>query len=82
MSVGGDPYLYLLAEDGTRITDNDDGGAGLNARIERDMAAGIYLVEATTVGGRGRGPADFTLSITHVTGCDPVHLGTLEPASI
>ena len=79
MSADGDPYLYLLAEDGTRITDNDDGGAGLNARIERDMAAGIYLVEATTVGGRGRGPADFTLSITHVTGCDPVHLGTLEP---
>ena len=69
----------LLAEDGTRITDNDDGGAGLNARIERDLVAGVYLVEATTVGGRGRGPADFTLSITHVTGCDPVHLGALEP---
>ena len=79
VSADGDPYLYLLAEDGTRITDNDDGGGGLNARIERDMAGGVYLVEATTVGGRGRGPADFTLSITHVTGCDPVHLGTLEP---
>ena len=78
-SADGDPYLYLLAEDGTRITDNDDGGAGLNARIERDLVAGVYLVEATTVGGRGRGPADFTLSISHVAGCDPVHLGTLEP---
>ena len=78
-SADGDPYLYLLAEDGTRITDNDDGGAGLNARIERDLAAGVYLVEATTLGGRGRGPADFELSISHVTGCDPVHLGTLEP---
>ena len=78
-SDDADSYLYLLAEDGSRITDNDDGGAGLNARIERDMAAGVYLVEATTVGGRGRGPADFTLSVTHVTGCEPVHLGTLEP---
>ena len=80
-SADGDPYLYLylLAEDGTRLTDNDDGGAGLNARIERDLPAGVYLLEATTVGGRGRGPADFTLSISHVTGCDPVHLGTLEP---
>ena len=29
MSAEGDSYLYLLAEDGSRITDNDDGGAGL-----------------------------------------------------
>ena len=79
MSAGGDSYLYLLAEDGSRITDNDDGGADLNARIERNLAAGVYLVEVTTVGGRGRGPADFTLSIGHVTGCEPVHLGTLQP---
>ena len=78
-SAEGDSYLYLLTEDGSRITDNDDGGADLNARIERDLAAGVYLVESTTVGGRGRGPADFTLSISHVTGCEPVHLGTLEP---
>ena len=78
-SDDADPYLYLLAEDGSRITDNDDGGPALDARIERDLAAGAYLVEATTVGGRGRGPADFTLSVTHVAGCEPVHLGTLEP---
>ena len=79
VSDDADSYLYLLTEDGTRITDNDDGGADLDARIERDLAAGSYIVEATTVGGRGRGPADFTLSITHVAGCEPVHLGTLEP---
>ena len=78
-SDDADSYLYLLAEDGSRITDNDDGGAALDARIERELAAGSYLVEATTVGGRGRGPADFTLSISHVAGCEPVHLGTLEP---
>ncbi len=78
-SEGADSFLYLLDEDGGRITDNDDGGAGLDARVERDLPAGAYLVEATTVGGRGRGAADFTLSISRVTGCDPVHLGTLEP---
>ena len=78
MSADGDSYLYLLAEDGRRLTDNDDGGADLNARIERDLAAGVYLVEVTTAGGRGRGPADFTLSIDHVAGCEPVHLGTLQ----
>lgn len=78
-SAVGDSYLYLLAEDGSRIADNDDGGAGLDARVEHDLAAGVYLVEATTAGGRGRGPADFMLSVSRVTGCEPVHLGSLEP---
>ena len=78
-SADGDPYLYLLAEDGSRVTDDDEGGAILNARIERDLATGVYLVEATTVGGRGRGAADFTLSVHYVTGCEPIGLGVLEP---
>lgn len=78
-SPDADPYLYLLAADGTRIADDDDGGAGLAARVERDLMPGVYLVEATTVGGRGRGAADFTLSVSRVAGCDIVHLGTLAP---
>ena len=78
-SPDADPYLYLLAEDGTRLADNDDGGAGLAARIERDLAPGVYLVEATTVGGRSRGAADFTLSVGRVAGCDIVNLGILRP---
>ena len=75
----GDSYLYLLDSEGNRITDNDDGGAGLDARVERDLTPGVYLVEATTVGGRDRGEAEFSLSVSRVTGCDPVHLGSLEP---
>ncbi len=78
-SADADSYLYLLAEDGSRLADDDDGGAGLDARVERDLAPGVYMVEATTVGGRGRGPADFSLSVSRVTGCDPVHLGALKP---
>ena len=78
-SAEADSYLYLLAEDGSRITDNDDSGAGLDARIERDLTPGVYQVEATTVGGRGRGAADFSLSVSRVAGCDPVNLGALEP---
>lgn len=77
-STEGDSFLYLLTEDGRRLTDNDDGGAGLDARIERDLTPGIYVVEATTVGGRSRGPANFTLSISRATGCNPIHLGTLR----
>ena len=76
-SSEADSYLYLLDEDGNRITDNDDGGARLNARVERDLTPAVYLVEATTFGGRGRGAADFTLSVSPVAGCDPVHLGDL-----
>ena len=78
-STDADSYLYLLATDGSRITDNDDNGDRLDARVERDLAPGTYLVEATTVGGRSRGPADFTLTVSRVDGCDFVDLGTLEP---
>ena len=80
-SARADSYLYLLAEDGRRITDNDDGGAGVDARIERDLSPGTYMVEATTAGGRKRGPADFSLSISPVAGCDPVHIGSLAPGT-
>ncbi len=78
-SAEADSYLYLLAEDGRRIIDNDDNGARLDARVERDLGPGTYLVEVTTVGGRDRGPADFTLTVGRVDGCDFVFLGMLEP---
>ena len=68
-----------MDKDGGRIAQNDDGGTNLDARIERDLAAGVYLVEATTAGGRVRGAADFTISVARVAGCEITHLGTLEP---
>lgn len=79
ISEEGDAYLYLLDEDGRRIADDDDGGHRLNARIERELVPGAYIVEATTASGRRQGPADFTLIISRVEGCAPAHLGTLEP---
>ena len=77
-SDDADSYLYLLDADGNRITDNDDGGGSLDARIERDLVPGTYLLEATTIGGRRQGAADFELTIGRVAGCDPEHLGNLE----
>ncbi len=77
-SEEADSYLYLLDSDGNRITDNDDGGGRLDARIERDLLPGVYSVEATTVGGRRQGAADFSLTISRVVGCEPQHLGALE----
>ncbi len=84
-SVEADSYLYLLDEDGSRITDNDDHGERLDARVESylepgsNLEPGTYLIEATTVGGRGRGPADFKLTVSRVEGCDLFPLGELEP---
>lgn len=77
-SEEADSYLYLLDSDGNRITDNDDGSGQLDARIERDLVPGVYSIEATTVGGRRQGAADFSLTISRVVGCEPEHLGTLE----
>ncbi|MXW35613.1 MAG: hypothetical protein F4Z60_08815, partial [Chloroflexi bacterium] len=79
-SSEADSFLYLMAEDGARIADNDDGASGINARIERNLEPGSYLVEATTVGGRARGPADFSLSVTRLS-CDPIDLGVLVPGT-
>ena len=79
-SAEADSYLYLLDEEGNRISENDDGGsAALDARIERELDAGVYLVEATTTAGRVRGPADFEVAVTLVATCDPQPLGVLMP---
>ena len=77
-SAKADSYLYLLDEDGQRITDDDDRGERLNARVESDLTTGYYMVEATTTSGRGRGSADFTLTVSRVKGCDTTHLGALS----
>ncbi len=79
-SSSGDSYVYLLNEGGSRITEDDDGGVGaLDARIERELQAGTYLIEATTTAGRARGPADFEVVVTQVDTCEPQVLGALTP---
>ncbi|MXZ84945.1 MAG: hypothetical protein F4129_12970 [Acidimicrobiia bacterium] len=79
-SSDADSYLYLLDADGTRISENDDGGVGaLDARIERELEAGVYQLEATTTAGRARGPADFEVEVTQVDTCEPEALGALTP---
>ena len=80
-SDDADAFLFLMAEDGSRITQNDDGGRGLDARIERDLVPGTYLVEATTAGGRARGGGGFTLTVSYVDGCEINDLGALEPGT-
>lgn len=76
-SSEADSYLYLLSDAGERLADDDDGAAGVDARIERDLSAGAYRIEATTVGGRGRGPANYSLAVGYVEGCETIDLGVL-----
>ena len=77
-----DSYLYLLDQGGNRIAEDDDGiGTGTDARIERRLEPGAYMVEATALGGRARGPADFTLAVSHIDECGPTPLGTLTTDS-
>ncbi len=80
-SDSADPFLYLAASDGTRIADDDDSGALLNARIERDLAPGTYQIEVTKVGARTSAGAEFSISIYYVKGCEITPLGTLTPDS-
>lgn len=79
-SSEADSYLFLMDEEGNRITENDDGAVGaLDARIERELEAGVYLIEATTTVGRVRGSADFEVEVTQVDTCEPQALGALTP---
>ncbi len=68
VSEEGDPYVYLLGADGSFIGSDDDSGTEFNARIENDLPAGTYLVEATTYRARDgvSSPDDFTLTISLV----------------
>ena len=62
-SAEGDPYLYLLAEDGSRVADDDEGGGLLNARIEQYVTAGTYLIEATTYAEPGLQPVSTNFNL-------------------
>ncbi len=75
----GDSFIHLMTGERGRVAHDDDGGPALDSRIELELAPGVYLVEAAGGGGRGRGGADFTLTIFISAACEPVELGVLEP---
>lgn len=67
-SAAFDTYLYLIGPSGTVVTQNDDGGAGLNARIPATSGefalpeTGTYTVEVTSFTNNVTG--SFTLIST------------------
>ena len=68
MSENGDPVLSLVSMAEGLIAANDDGGERRNARINRYLQAGTYLLEATTYLERDFQPlmSDFTLVVNLV----------------
>ncbi|TVR03304.1 MAG: hypothetical protein EA398_05310 [Deltaproteobacteria bacterium] len=51
-----DAYLYVLREDGSVLTFDDDGGEGLNSRLVHSFSEpGTYLLVATSFGGTSTG---------------------------
>ena len=62
-----DNYLYLLSGSGTGgaiVAQDDNSGDGFDARIERNLAAGTYTIEATTWGSSRTGEFTLTLAAT------------------
>ena len=62
-----DTYLWLVDEEGIDVDEDDNNGAGDNARIQRTLAAGTYFVLA------GHWPNEdgaYTLSVTAGTALD------------
>ncbi|AUV83945.1 hypothetical protein C2R22_09700 [Salinigranum rubrum] len=59
---GGDPYLFLLAPNGSVVAQDDDGGAGLNASLVHTFAhTGRYTVVAAGFGERDTFPYELSV---------------------
>ena len=68
-STSLDGYLYLLSGEGRSgrvVASDDNGGDGRNARIERELEAGVYTIEATTGGSPRRRTGAFELKVATI----------------
>lgn len=60
-----DAYLSVYNASNTVVANNDDGGTGSNARIQRTFAAGTYTIFATRYNdAHGTSMGDFALTVT------------------
>ena len=64
---------------GPRLSQDDNGGGGTDARITADLPAGTYTIEATSAaaGVAVTGPFTLSVSLTAPGGCRLEDLGTL-----
>ena len=62
-----DAFLVLKDSDGNILTTNDDGGSGLNARIDRALTAGTYQIVASSFGAGQTGTYRLTVDVPAAT---------------
>jgi hypothetical protein len=62
-----DAYLYLTDSDGVPITEDDDSGGGLDARIIWPLEAGDYILWASSYNGDETGPFRLETSLREMT---------------
>lgn len=77
-SIDADPYLYLLDEAGEMIEFDDDGGAGLNSRIDRVLPAGRYHALATTFAPGETGQFGLVIEVVDTDPCAAEELVLVE----
>lgn len=70
-----DPYITVFDQYGVEVASNDDGGSGLNSRLEIDApVSGVYFVEA-----RGFGGSTGTYQLSAHTGAPLVAVQPIQP---
>ena len=77
-----DTYLFLLSgsgESGSELAHNDDFGGTLDSRIERELSAGTYTVEATTYYPRRSGSFTLTIQVSPALTPPPTRTAILTP---
>lgn len=84
-SNGFDPYLIVKNENGGIVSQDDDGGDGLNARVQTRLSAGTYVIEASAFNAGSTGA--YTLSVVASTptpiGARPVvHDAPTKPTAV
>ena len=78
-----DTYLYLLSGSGTSgsvLGSDDDGGSGRNSYLAKQLAAGTYTVEATTLSSSAAGAFQVSIVVSGSTSsvCSITNLGTIS----
>ena len=58
-----DAFLVLKDSDGTILATNDDGGSGLNSRIDRALTAGTYEIVASSFTAGQTGTYQLTVDV-------------------
>jgi len=62
-SAAFDAFLVLKDSNGDTLATNDDGGAGLNARIDRALTAGTYEIVASSFSAGQTGTYQLTVDV-------------------